>query len=82
MTDDDNCKIIRMTEWLLEDLRQRAEQRGVTVTELIRQDVALARLLFEDPGNRVMLYRSDGEVLEIASIRKGESMSHRHGGDR
>lgn len=75
MTDDDNCKtlIIRMPEWLLDDLRQRAEQRGVTVTELIRQDVALARLLFEDPGNRIVLHRSDGEVLEIASIRKDGS---------
>lgn len=52
---------LTMPTWMLEDLRRRARQRGITVTELIRRSVSLERMLFENPDNEVVLREPDGK---------------------
>jgi hypothetical protein len=56
---------ISMPKWMLADLRQRARQRGVTVTELIRRAVSLEKMLFEDPQQEVLL-RHEETGKEVA----------------
>ena len=57
---------ISMPDWMLEDLRDRARRRGVTVTELIRRAVSLERMLFEDPDSEVLLRnRKTGKEVAI-----------------
>jgi hypothetical protein len=46
---------ISMPAWMLDDLRKRARQRGITVTELMRRAVSLERMLFANPHNEVIL---------------------------
>jgi Ribbon-helix-helix protein, copG family len=46
---------ISMPAWMLDDLRKRARQRGITVTELMRRAVSLERMLFTNPENEVIL---------------------------
>lgn len=46
---------ISMPAWMLDDLRKRARQRGITVTELMRRAVSLERMLFANPENEVIL---------------------------
>jgi Ribbon-helix-helix protein, copG family len=46
---------ISMPEWMLDDLRKRARQRGITVTELMRRAVSLERMLFANQDNEVIL---------------------------
>ena len=46
---------IWMPKWMLDELRAKAQQRGVTVTEHIRRAVSLERVLFEDPDSEIVL---------------------------
>jgi hypothetical protein len=46
---------ISMPDWMLDDLRKRARQRGITVTELMRRAVSLERMLFANQDNEVIL---------------------------
>jgi Ribbon-helix-helix protein, copG family len=46
---------ISMPAWMLDDLRKRARQRGITVTELMRRAVSLERMLFAEPENEIIL---------------------------
>jgi hypothetical protein len=57
---------ISMQKGVLEDLRARARQRGVTITELIRRAVALEKMLFEDPEQEVLLrHQKTGKEVAI-----------------
>lgn len=58
---------IAMPSTLLEDLRVRAQRRGVTVTELMRRAVVVEKLLFDDPEAEVVLRHPDGreEVIRL-----------------
>jgi hypothetical protein len=58
---------ISMPKWMLDELRRRARQRGVTVTELIRRAVSLEKMLFEDPNQEVIL--RDQETGKEIAIR-------------
>jgi Ribbon-helix-helix protein, copG family len=60
---------ISMPDWMLEDLRKRARQRGITVTELMRRAVSLERMLFSDPDQEVILRdRTNGKETSIRLI--------------
>jgi hypothetical protein len=60
---------ISMPAWMLDDLRKRARQRGITVTELMRRAVSLERMLFADPENEVILRdRTTGKETSIRLI--------------
>lgn len=67
--DDLKTVVIQMPEWMLDDLRQRAEQRGVTVTELIRRAVAFERRVFDRPDNLVAVRRVDGSGFWVERYR-------------
>jgi hypothetical protein len=56
---------ITMPQPMLEELRDRAKERSISVTELIRRAVALAKFLTEDPDTELFLRRpgSDRETL-------------------
>lgn len=57
---------ISMPKWMLDDLRRRARQRGITVTELIRRGVSLEKMLFEDPQQEVILrHQETGKEVAI-----------------
>lgn len=57
---------ISMPRWMLDDLRRRARQRGITVTELIRRGVSLEKMLFEDPQQEVILrHQETGKEVAI-----------------
>ncbi len=49
--------VIDMPDWMLADLRERAELQGVDVTELIRRGVSLDRLVRD--------YVAEGRVVTI-----------------
>jgi Ribbon-helix-helix protein, copG family len=60
---------ISMPVWMLEDLRKRARQRGITVTELMRRAVSLERMLFASSENEVILRdRTTGKETSIRLI--------------
>jgi hypothetical protein len=60
---------ISMPGWMLDDLRKRARQRGITVTELIRRGVSLERMLFADQDNEVILRdRTTGKETSVRMI--------------
>jgi hypothetical protein len=60
---------ISMPDWMLDDLRKRARQRGITVTELMRRAVSLERMLFANPENEVILRdRTTGKETSIRLI--------------
>jgi hypothetical protein len=60
---------ISMPAWMLEDLRKRARQRGITVTELMRRAVSLERMLFASSENEVILRdRTTGKETSIRLI--------------
>lgn len=50
---------ISMPDWMLDELRWRARQRGITVTELIRRAVSLEKMLFKDPESEVVVRNQD-----------------------
>jgi Ribbon-helix-helix protein, copG family len=60
---------ISMPDWMLDDLRKRARQRGITVTELMRRAVSLERMLFTNHDNEVILRdRTTGKETAIRMI--------------
>jgi Ribbon-helix-helix protein, copG family len=60
---------ISMPDWMLDDLRKRARQRGITVTELMRRAVSLERMLFANQDNEVILRdRTTGKETAIRMI--------------
>jgi hypothetical protein len=60
---------ISMPESMLADLRKRARQRGITVTELMRRAVSLERMLFSNPEQEVILRdRTTGKETSIRMI--------------
>ncbi|MGH9228666.1 MAG: ribbon-helix-helix protein, CopG family [Acidimicrobiales bacterium] len=60
---------ISMPDWMLDDLRKRARQRGITVTELMRRAVSLERMLFANQDNEVILRdRTTGKDTAIRMI--------------
>ena len=46
---------INIPESMRDDLQQRAQARGITVTELLRQAATLHRTLLADPANEIVL---------------------------
>jgi hypothetical protein len=60
---------ISMPDWMLDDLRKRARQRGITVTELMRRAVSLERMLFANQENEVILRdRTTGKETAIRML--------------
>lgn len=55
--------VIEMAPELLGDLRERAKARGITVTELIRQGVALDRFVHEHLDATVTIDQPDPDQL-------------------
>ena len=50
---------LTMPAWMLGDLRRRARERGITVTELIRRAVALDKLVHDDPSETVTVRKTE-----------------------
>lgn len=53
--DDVRTVTLKMPEWMLSELTAKADERGITVTELIRRAVSLERMLFEEADSVVTM---------------------------